>query len=69
MEHLRFASACNTEDLVKVFDPEYSKNLNCPLAEHVLRLLVIELIGRGVDLNDQMHEAFVGPDPKEKDEY
>lgn len=59
---LKFARACSTEDLKAIFDPEYAAKLNCPLAEHVLRLIVCELLDRRQPMSEEMREAFVGPE-------
>lgn len=61
MEHLKFTKSLSTEDLKAVFDLAYSEQLNCPLSEHVLRLMVIELRERGEPMSETMREAFIGP--------
>ncbi len=61
-DKLKFVEECSTESLAAVFDPEYASRLNCPLADHVLRSMLGELIRRGQELTPAMRDLLRGPD-------
>lgn len=64
-DKLKFLTECSTEALQQVFDPAVSRELNCPLADYVLRMMLVELLSRGEHPNLEdpiIHRAFVGPD-------
>ena len=65
MTTFKFLSECSAEALRQVLDPETSRELNCPLADVLLRSVVVELLQRGesLDLDDPIiRRAMVGPD-------
>lgn len=51
-----------SEALKLIFAPSYSKTLNVPLAEHVLRLLASEHLARGGKMTEPLSDAIRGPD-------